>query len=116
MRAIEARLDLVGWLVGDALLREDLRRILRALPDVGRALGRVVAGRGSPRDLGQLRDGLLGADALARHLAQQPLRPVLADTLLPRLVGHDDLIDSGPRPGPGPADRARAGRLYRGRL
>lgn len=89
---IEARLDLVGWLVGDALLREDLRRILRALPDVGRALGRVVAGRGSPRDLGQLRDGLLGADALARHLAQQPLRPVLADTLLPRLVGHDDLI------------------------
>jgi DNA mismatch repair protein MutS len=93
--AIEARLDLVGWLVGDALLREDLRRILRALPDVGRALGRVVAGRGSPRDLGQLRDGLLGADALARHLAQQPLRPVLADTLLPRLVGHDDLIASG---------------------
>ena len=33
---------------------EDLRGVLRALPDVGRALGRVVAGRGSPRDLGQL--------------------------------------------------------------
>ncbi|MDE1916961.1 MAG: DNA mismatch repair protein MutS [Sphingomonadales bacterium] len=89
---IEARLDLVGWLVGDALLREDLRRILRALPDVGRALGRVVAGRGSPRDLGQLRDGLLGADALARHLDGQPMRPPLADALLPRLVGHDDLV------------------------
>jgi DNA mismatch repair protein MutS len=90
---IEARLDLVGWLVNDALLREDLRRILRALPDVGRALGRVVAGRGSPRDLGQLRDGLLGADALARHLAGQALRPALVEAILPRLVGHDALID-----------------------
>jgi DNA mismatch repair protein MutS len=69
---IEARLDLVGWLVEDALLREDLRRILRALPDVGRALGRVVAGRGSPRDLGQLRDGLSGAAQLAEHLGGRP--------------------------------------------
>lgn len=91
-REIGARLDLVGWLVNDALLREDLRRILRALPDVGRALGRVVAGRGSPRDLGQLRDGLAGADALARHLVQQPMRPALAEAILPSLVGHDDLI------------------------
>jgi DNA mismatch repair protein MutS len=113
---IEARLDLVGWLVGDALLREDLRRILRALPDVGRALGRVVAGRGSPRDLGQLRDGLLGADALARHLAQQPLRPALADMLLPRLVGHDDLVQLLARalvPAP-PTERGQGGYIAEG--
>ena len=38
--------------------RERLRAALKALPDIGRALGRLVAGRGSPRDLGQLRDGL----------------------------------------------------------
>ncbi|WP_343613578.1 DNA mismatch repair protein MutS [Novosphingobium sp.] len=90
---IEARLDLVGWLVEDALLREDLRRILRALPDVGRALGRVVAGRGSPRDLGQLRDGLSGAAQLAEHLGGQTFRPMLAEALLPQLVGHGALVD-----------------------
>ena len=47
-------------------LRDWLRRQLRALPDIGRALGRLVAGRGSPRDLGQLRDGLDEARRAAR--------------------------------------------------
>ena len=46
-----------------------LRATLRALPDIGRALGRLAAGRGSPRDLGQLRDGLDGARRLGERLA-----------------------------------------------
>eukprot|EP01035_Chromulina_nebulosa_P011501 gene11501-15367_t len=67
--AIEARLDLVALFVADGGLREALRTTLRTLPDIGRALGRIAAGRGSPRDLGQLRDGLEGAEALAARLA-----------------------------------------------
>ncbi|HYN46247.1 MAG TPA: DNA mismatch repair protein MutS, partial [Allosphingosinicella sp.] len=51
---IEARLDLVSLFEGDAGARDWLRRQLRAVPDIGRALGRLAAGRGSPRDLGQL--------------------------------------------------------------
>ncbi|WDF74195.1 DNA mismatch repair protein MutS [Novosphingobium sp. KACC 22771] len=92
-KAIEERLELVQWLYDDALLREDLRGQLRSLPDAGRALGRVVAGRGSPRDLGQLRDGLAGAARLAGRLARVSERPVMLDALLPALVGHDGLID-----------------------
>ena len=46
--AIHERLELVQWLLGDPLLREDLRVVLRALPDVGRALGRLVAGARLP--------------------------------------------------------------------
>ncbi|HIQ18668.1 MAG TPA: DNA mismatch repair protein MutS, partial [Novosphingobium capsulatum] len=45
---IGARLALVQWLAEDSLLRDDLRAALRAVPDLSRALGRVVAGRGSP--------------------------------------------------------------------
>jgi DNA mismatch repair protein MutS len=90
---IEERLELVQWLYDDALLREDLRGQLRSLPDAGRALGRVVAGRGSPRDLGQLRDGLAGAARLAGRLARVADRPTMLDALLPALVGHDRLID-----------------------
>ncbi|MCJ1960261.1 DNA mismatch repair protein MutS [Novosphingobium mangrovi (ex Hu et al. 2023)] len=86
--AISARLELVGWLHEDPMLREDLRAALRALPDVGRALGRVVAGRGSPRDLGQLRDGLAGAHAIGGRLAGRADLPVLLDSLLPALGGH----------------------------
>ncbi|MEG3146452.1 DNA mismatch repair protein MutS [Sphingomonas sp. RT2P30] len=67
--AIEARLDLVALFVADSGLRESLRTTLRTLPDIGRALGRIAAGRGSPRDLGQLRDGLEGAEALTARLA-----------------------------------------------
>ena len=91
--AIEARLALVGWLHDAPLLRQDLRGALRGLPDLGRALGRVVAGRGSPRDLGQLRDGLAGAAIIAAMLGRVGDRPALLDGLLPRLTGHGALVD-----------------------
>ena len=91
--AIEARLALVGFFHDDPILRSDLRQAMRALPDIGRALGRVVAGRGSPRDLGQLRDGLGEARRIRDALARQPDRPALLDTLLPALGGHGALVD-----------------------
>ena len=68
---IEARLDLVATFVDDAGLREKVRGQLRALPDVGRALGRLAAGRGGPRDLAQLRDGLDGAWSLSEALPRR---------------------------------------------
>jgi len=91
--AIMERLALVGWLHGDPLTRADLREALRALPDIGRALGRVVAGRGSPRDLGQLRDGLEAARRLHELLGAKPDRPPLLDRMLPALAGHGALTD-----------------------
>ncbi len=91
--AIEARLALVQWLHNDPLLRGDLRTVLRALADIGRALGRVVAGRGSPRDLGQLRDGLSEARRIHDHLKTRQDRPALLDALLPNLTGHAALTD-----------------------
>ncbi len=91
--AIGQRLDLVQWLHDDALLRGDLRAVLRAAPDVGRALGRVVAGRGSPRDLGQLRDGLSEARRIHDHLQHRSDRPALLEALLPGLAGHGALVD-----------------------
>ncbi|HEX9807852.1 MAG TPA: DNA mismatch repair protein MutS, partial [Alteraurantiacibacter sp.] len=80
---IEARLALVQFFHGDPLLRADLRGLLRSLPDIGRALGRIVAGRGSPRDLGQIRDGLGEARRIHDSLKPLPDRPVLLDRLLP---------------------------------
>jgi len=114
--AITARLDLVQWLHDDALLRGDLRAVLRALPDVGRALGRVVAGRGSPRDLGQLRDGLSEARRVRDHLLRQGDRPELLDALLPALGGHGaltDLYDRALVPSP-PTERGQGGFIAAG--
>ena len=114
--AINQRLELVSWLHDDALLRGDLRAVLRALPDVGRALGRVVAGRGSPRDLGQLRDGLTEARRIHDHLATRRDVPALMASLLPSLAGHGALVDLYARalvPTP-PTERSQGGFIAEG--
>ncbi len=90
---IDARLDLVAHWAGDSGAREGLRATLRTIPDVARALARLSAGRGGPRDLGQLRDGLQGAWSLRESLARVPERPALLEALLPALGGHGALIE-----------------------
>ncbi|AGH49955.1 DNA mismatch repair protein MutS [Sphingomonas sp. MM-1] len=113
---IEARLDLVERFVEDGGLRESIRANLKAAPDIGRALGRLVAGRGSPRDLGLLRDGLDEAHGLHERLLGLAARPALMDALLPRLRGHGALIDLLARalvPQP-PIDTAQGGYIAEG--
>ncbi|MDF8333493.1 DNA mismatch repair protein MutS [Novosphingobium cyanobacteriorum] len=116
LAAIRRRLELVSWLHDDPLLRGDIRAVLRAAPDLGRALGRVVAGRGSPRDLGQLRDGLTEATRLEMLLSARTDRPELASALLPHLRGHGALIDLFARalvPAP-PTERSQGGFIAEG--
>jgi DNA mismatch repair protein MutS len=91
--AIEQRLALVLFWRDRPIERAQLREALRAIPDLGRALGRVVAGRGSPRDCGQLRDGLSEAMRLHHWLSGAPDRPALLDAMLTHLTGHGALTD-----------------------
>ena len=58
-KAIAARLDQVALLHGDRRLREDLRRALSNVPDLERAMGRIIVARGGPRDLAAIRDALI---------------------------------------------------------
>ena len=55
---IHARLDLVECFVRDERFRGDIRAFLKECPDMARALSRLTLGRGGPRDLAGLRDGL----------------------------------------------------------
>ena len=114
--AVEARLDLVQRFHDDPGLRDMVRGSLRALPDIGRALGRLAAGRGSPRDLGQLRDGLDGAWRLGERLDAIGTPPPLLAELVPQLRGHGALIDLLARalvPEP-PIDAAHGGYIAEG--
>src|SRR6202035_4052896 len=64
---IARRLDAIATFVADSAVRDDVRTTLRGAPDMSRALARLSVGRGGPRDLAGLRDGILAADsALAR--------------------------------------------------
>src|SRR6476659_2926348 len=49
----------------DAIARQQTRELLHIAPDMARALSRLVVGRGGPRDLAAIRDGIGAAAALA---------------------------------------------------
>ncbi|KQW19294.1 DNA mismatch repair protein MutS [Afipia sp. Root123D2] len=68
--AIARRLDAIATFVDDSAAREDLRGFLRGAPDMSRALARLSVGRGGPRDLAGLRDGIVAADAALARLSQ----------------------------------------------
>jgi len=68
---IGRRLDAVDWFLERRPLREEARRVLKGSPDMARALSRLALGRGGPRDLGALRDGLKAGAGLARLLAHE---------------------------------------------
>jgi len=96
--AIERRLDLVQLFVERPQVRERVREALRRTPDIERALQRLSVGRGGPRDLAALRDGLDSGEALAALLRAEPeaLAPPpapLAD-IVAACADHRALIES----------------------
>ena len=81
--AIEQRLDTIEVFVTDALARQEARERLNAAPDLARALSRLVVGRGGPRDLAAIRDGIAAAAGLAARLDQLPQKPAeIADAIV----------------------------------
>ncbi|MCE3256777.1 MAG: mismatch repair protein MutS [Nitrobacter vulgaris] len=73
--AITRRLDAVAAFTSDSPARDDIRTILRTAPDMSRALARLSVGRGGPRDLAGLRDGMLAADQALARLEEFPDPP-----------------------------------------
>jgi len=71
--AIARRLDAVEFFVEHEDVRADIRAALKRCPDMERALSRLSLGRGGPRDLAAIRDGL----AEIPHLRQTLARPAL---------------------------------------
>jgi DNA mismatch repair protein MutS len=65
VEAIRERLDAVSFFLASDERRAAVRRELKAAGDLARALTRLTLGRGGPRDLAQLRDGLLAGDRAA---------------------------------------------------
>jgi DNA mismatch repair protein MutS len=73
--AIARRHDAVAAFVADSGLREDLRAALKTAPDMSRALARLSVGRGGPRDLARIRDGVMAADQVLDRLGALENQP-----------------------------------------
>jgi len=91
---IAARHDAVAYLVDTTRLRSDIRTALSKVPDLARALSRVSLGRGGPRDLSSLRDGLSQAGSLRQRLAQDADLPAELAGLRDALGDHAALVQS----------------------
>ncbi|HVZ01483.1 MAG TPA: DNA mismatch repair protein MutS [Dongiaceae bacterium] len=91
--AISARQDLLQFFLEDDALRERLRDALRQVPDLERALSRLTAERGGPRDLAAIRDGLRQAEALRDTLAKLDGTPALLADAREGLGHHGALVD-----------------------
>ncbi|MFZ1774730.1 MAG: DNA mismatch repair protein MutS, partial [Rhizobiaceae bacterium] len=71
-------LDSVSFFLDAPQIAAETRQALKAVPDLARALSRLVTERGGPRDLGALRDGLLAASAMAARLGALDLPEEMA--------------------------------------
>ncbi|MBC7280966.1 MAG: DNA mismatch repair protein MutS [Hoeflea sp.] len=67
--AINARLDGVSWLMAEQTLTATLRRALKGVADMPRALSRLALNRGGPRDLGAILTGVRAAGDIATLFA-----------------------------------------------
>ncbi len=74
--AIAKRHDMVEFALAEERLRGELREALRRCPDLERALSRLTLGRGGPRDLAAVRDGLAQAGAVRLMLEGGGLGPL----------------------------------------
>ncbi len=84
---IAARQDAWAWTLENPEAAQRLRAALRSAGDMARALGRLSLGRGGPRDLAALRDGIAAAAIAAEAIAGLP----------PRLLGEArEALDPAP--------------------
>lgn len=101
--AINTRLDGVSHLIANQSLTDTLRRALKGVPDMPRALSRLALNRGGPRDLGAILTGVKAARDIAALFATGDAPEQLAKALetlraLPGEIGerlsqtlHDEL-------------------------
>lgn len=87
---LNERLDQVETLVGDSLLRAELRAALKGIPDMERLVNRVLGGRATPRDVDQIAVALA---AVERVKGLSLAAPALA-TLGAKLDSCVDVVET----------------------
>ena len=93
VQRINERLDGVSFFVEDFDIRAKLRDLLKLMPDIDRSLSRLSLGRGGPRDLKAVRDGL---DLIPKiqNIFNGVIYPAGIDNCLKNMDTHDMLVDT----------------------
>lgn len=99
---INNRLDAIEFFRENNSVREDFRELLRSCPDIERAVSRLSLGRGGPRDLANIGQGLNLVPQIKNLLSDfshkpdgqmiKDMPPAVKD-ILDRLGYHQELVD-----------------------
>ncbi|MGQ9463133.1 MAG: DNA mismatch repair protein MutS [Candidatus Fervidibacter sp.] len=88
---INDRLDAVESLFRNTLWRQEIREVLKSVPDLERLVARVGTGTANPKDISQIRSALQTIPKLKQLLAEGSELPTLLRRILERLHTADDL-------------------------
>jgi DNA mismatch repair protein MutS len=92
---IDHRLDAVAWYMERPALAAKLRDMLRACPDLERSLSRLSLGRGGPRDLAAIAQGLARAGEIQQLIGKAVAEAALARAPRVIAVAGEDLGSHG---------------------
>ena len=96
-RIINRRLDLVAHFHEHEAFRRKIRELLKRCPDLERAMSRLSVGRGGPRDLAAVRDGLIQAADIKFNFQNRTgdlvSLPEDIEPILEKLGSHQEVID-----------------------
>lgn len=93
VQVIQHRLDVISFFVDQLDAKDHVRRILRQIPELDRALMRLSLDRGGPRDMIAIREGLIQAQKLAEVMPSYNLPRDLIDAIK-SLQNHGEFCNS----------------------
>jgi len=73
-QAIQERLDSISWFINNPQILQFILSTLKHIPDLERILARLTLGRGGPRDLANIGEGLSGWEKIRNTLNQSTLK------------------------------------------
>ncbi len=96
---IAERLNVVEFFIEEEFVREDIRALLKACPDIERSLSRIALERGGPRDLAAIRNALAAVPRIKNILSGATSRnmvrelPAAVAAIAGRMGHHENLVD-----------------------
>lgn len=98
-KEIGERLNVVEFFLNEEFVREDVRALLKACPDIERAVSRLSLERGGPRDLAAIKTTLAAVPRLKNILSGASSQnmvselPEAAARIAGRMGHHENLVD-----------------------
>lgn len=91
LTVIRNRQSAITWAISDPSTATEIRKALKRVPDLDRALSRLGLERGGPRDMASIRNALEQAEAICALLETHDL-PDILESAVAACKGHDTLM------------------------